>query len=130
MSISDNIFPLLFEYINRFIKNYLFIKDAIDQSVIKRPTPVKKIVLLRYIFSLLLFLLKKAARFPATIAAPTPNKRRIIVKSSANGSFITYIMIMNMIESSEVVKIFLDYEISNIKDEKKYTILPPRWNNK
>ena len=33
-------------------------------------------------------------------------------------------MIMNMIESSEVVKIFLDYEISNIKDEKKYTISP------
>ena len=31
---------------------------------------------------------------------------------------------MNMIESSEVVKIFLDYEISNIKDEKKYTISP------
>ena len=27
-------------------------------------------------------------------------------------------MIMNMIESSEVVKIFLEYEISNIKDEK------------
>ena len=25
-------------------------------------------------------------------------------------------MIMNMIESSEVVKIFLDYEISNIKE--------------
>ena len=29
---------------------------------------------------------------------------------------------MNMIESSEVVKIFLDYEISNIKDEREYTI--------
>ena len=28
-------------------------------------------------------MLKKAARFPATIAAPTPSKRRIIVKSSA-----------------------------------------------
>jgi len=58
------------------------------------------------------------------MAAPTPSRRRIIVKSSANGSFITYIMIMNMIKSSEVVKIFLDYQISNIKDEKKYTISP------
>lgn len=33
-------------------------------------------------------------------------------------------MIMNMIKSSEVVKIFLDYEISTTRDEKKYIILP------
>ena len=79
-------------------------------------------VLLKYIFSLLWFLLKKAARFPATIAAPTPNKRRIIVKSNANGSFITYIMIMNMIKASEVIKIFSKYGISNLKDENKYEI--------
>ena len=31
---------------------------------------------------------------------------------------------MNMIKSSEVVKIFLDYEISTTRDEKKYIILP------
>jgi len=67
-------------------------------------------------------LLKKAARFPATIAAPTPNKRRIIVKSNANGSFITYIMIMNMFNASEVIEIFFKYDISNSKDESKYEI--------
>ena len=39
-------------------------------------------------------------------------------------------MIMNMIESSEVVKIFLDYEISNIKDEKKIHHFTARLNNK
>jgi len=67
-------------------------------------------------------LLKKAARFPAVIAAPIPSKRRIIVKSNANGSFITYIMIMNMIKTSEVIEIFLKYEISNSKDESRYKI--------
>ena len=67
-------------------------------------------------------MLKKAATFPATIADPIPSSRRIIVKSSANGSFITYIMIMNMFKASEVIEIFLNYDISNIKDESKYEI--------
>ena len=67
-------------------------------------------------------MLKKAATFPATIADPIPSSRRIIVKSSANGSFITYIMIMNMFKASEVIEIFLNYDISNTKDESKYEI--------
>ena len=92
--------------------------------VITRPIIVKKIVLVKKISLSSFFDFKRAATFPATMAAPTPSRSRIIVKSSANGSFITYIMIMNMIKSSEVVKIFLDYEISNVKDEQKYTISP------
>ena len=92
--------------------------------VITRPIIVKKIVLVKKISLSSFFDFKRATTFPATMAAPTPSRSRIIVKSSANGSFITYIMIMNMIKSSEVVKIFLDYEISNVKDEQKYTISP------
>jgi len=93
-----------------------------DHILIIKPTTIKNIVLCTYKFSLFSALLKKAARFPATIAAPTPSSRRIIVKSSANGSFITYIMIMNMFKTSEVIEIFLNYDISKSKDESKYEI--------
>ena len=90
--------------------------------VITRPIIVKKIVLVKKISLSSFFDFKRAATFPATMAAPTPSRSRIIVKSSANGSFITYIMIMNMIKTSEVIEIFLKYEISNSKDESRYKI--------
>ncbi len=88
------------------------------------PTIVKKIVLEKYNFLVSELSLYKAVKLPATIAAPTPSNRRLIVKSSAKGSFITYIMIMNIQTREQIVAIFLKYNISSNKNVNDYVILP------
>ena len=103
---------------------YLLIKEAIDQLLITKPIDIKNIVLDKN-SSVPSFLdLMIAARFPTIIAAPTPSSKRIIVKSNANGSSISYIMIMNMFEVNNIVDIFLKYEISTEKNINKYLIRP------
>ena len=89
-----------------------------------KPTDNRNNVLDRKSSVLSLFDLIIAARFPATIAVPTPKIKRIIVKSNAKGSFISYIMIMNMFEVNKIVDIFLKYQISTEKDTSNYLIRP------
>ena len=110
--------------ITYFFEFYLLIKEAIDQVLITKPIDSRKIVLDKKSFvpSLLDFII--AARFPATIAAPTPKIKRIIVKSNAKGSSISYIMIKNMFEVNKIVDLFLKYEISSEKDTNNYSIRP------
>ena len=110
--------------ITYFFEFYLLIKEAIDQVLITKPIDNRNIVLERKSSVLSLFDLIIAARFPATIAPPTPRSKRIIVKSNAKGSSISYIMIMNMYEVNKIVDIFLKYQISTEKDTSSYFIRP------
>lgn len=110
--------------ITYFFKFYLFIKEAIDQLLIIKPIDSKNNVLVKKNSVPSFFDFIIAARFPATIAVPIPRSRRIIVKSNAKGSSISYIMIMYMLEVNKIVDIFLKYQISTEKDTNKYLIRP------